>query len=51
MLSIMTPILFNGFVNWVHPWRIVVGEPIFLYGEDYDSPYCPVNFEVTNDAV
>lgn len=51
MLSILTPILFNGFVNWVHPWRIVVGEPIFLYGEDFDSPYCPVNFEVANDSV
>jgi hypothetical protein len=49
MLSILTPILFKGFVNWVHPWRVVVGEPIFLYGEDFDSPYCPVNFEVTNE--
>lgn len=51
MLSILTPILFNGFVNWVHPWRIVVGEPVFLWGEDFGAKYSAVIFEVTNDSV
>lgn len=50
-LSILTPIIFNGYVDWVHPWRVVVGEPVYLYGEDFGAKYCPVNFEVDNDAL
>ena len=48
-MNILTPIISDGYVQWVHPWRVVTGEPVFLYGEDFNSPYCPVNFEVCND--
>lgn len=41
----LTPILFNGFVNWVHPWRASDGESVYLYGDEFNSPYCPVQFE------
>lgn len=50
-LSIFTPILLNGYIDWVRPWRVVLGEPVYMYGEDFDSPYCPVDFEVENDAI
>lgn len=45
-LSILIPVIISGYVQWVHPWRLALGEPVFLYGEDFDSPYYPVNFEV-----
>lgn len=47
----LTPIVLNGYVQWVHPWRAAQGVAVYLYGEDFDSPYCPINFEVRNDAV
>lgn len=47
----LTPIVLNGYVPWVHPWRAEQGQSVFLYGEDFDSPYCPIQFEVRNDAV
>lgn len=47
----ITPVIIQGYVQWVHPWRVPAGSPVFLYGEDFDSPYCPVQFEVTDDAV
>lgn len=47
----LTPIVLNGYVQWVHPWRAAQGQAVFLYGEDFDSPYCPINFEVCHDAV
>jgi hypothetical protein len=50
-MSILTPVVIDGYVQWVHPWRVVIGEPALLYGEDFNSPYCPVNFEVCNDAL
>jgi len=47
----LTPIVLNGYVQWVHPWRAEQGQSVFLYGEDYNSPYCPIQFEVRNDSV
>lgn len=50
-MIITTPIILNGFVQMVANWRAEQGQSIYLYGEDFNSPYCPVNFEVSNDAV
>lgn len=50
-MIITTPIILNGFVQIVPNWRASQGQPVYLYGDDFDSPYCPVSFEVTNDPV
>lgn len=42
----LTPIVLNGYVQWVHPWRVAEGVPAYLYGEDFDTPYCPIIIEV-----
>lgn len=47
----LTPIVLNGYVQWVHPWRAAQGLAALLYGEDFNSPYCPIQFEVRNDSV
>jgi len=47
----LTPIVLKGYVQWVHPWRAAQGQSVYLYGEDYNSPYCPIQFEVRNDSV
>lgn len=49
-MSIITPVVISGYLQWVHPWRVAVGQAVYLYGEDFDSPYCPVSFEVSNDS-
>lgn len=41
----ITPIILNGYVQWVHCWRIDQGQPVYLYGEDFASKYCPIQFE------
>lgn len=43
-MIITTPIILNGFVQTVANWRATEGE-------DFNSPYCPVNFEVCNDTI
>lgn len=50
-MSILTPIIVNGYVDWVHPWRVVSGASVFLYGDEFNSPYCPVQFEVPHDPI
>lgn len=45
----LTPIVLNGYVQWVHPWRIGSGEPVFLWGEDFGAKYSAVIFEVRNE--
>lgn len=47
----LTPIVLNGYPQWVHPWRAARGQSVYLYGEDFNSPYCPIQFEVRNDSV
>lgn len=47
----LTPIVLNGCVQWVHLWRAAQGPSVYLYGEDFNSPYCPIQFEVTNEPV
>ena len=43
----LTPILLpRGFIDWVNPWRVPEGGPVYLYGEDFDTPYCPIIIEV-----
>lgn len=43
----LTPILLPlGYIDWVHPWRVAEGSPAYLYGEDFDTPYCPIIIEV-----
>lgn len=43
-MDVYTPIILNGYAQWVHPWRIVFGDQVFQYGEDFNSQYCPVTF-------
>lgn len=50
-MKITTPVILDGYVQWVPIWRANQGVAAYLYGEDFDSPYSPVNFEVSNDAV
>lgn len=46
----ITPILLTrGFIDWVHPWRVAEGQAVYLYGDEFNSPYCPVIFEVRNE--
>ena len=47
----LTPIVLNGYVQLVHPWRAAQGHGVYLYGEDFNSPYCPIQFEVRDDSV
>lgn len=42
-LQVLTPILFNGFVDWVRPWRIREGEQFYMLGDH--GCFCPINFE------
>lgn len=46
MRFIITPVVLNGYVQWVHPWRVVGGQLAYLYGDDFNSPYCPIIIEV-----
>lgn len=50
-LSIITPAILYGFVDWVSPWRAVQGQLVYLYEEEFNTPYCPIQFEVRNDSV
>lgn len=44
-MQILTPILLpRGYIDWVCPWRAEEGEPAHLYGEEFNTPYCPVIF-------
>lgn len=42
-LCILTPILMNGYIEWVCPWRIPQGDQFYMLG-DYGG-YCPINIE------
>lgn len=45
-LQTLTPILLiHGFIDWVHPWRASQGQSVYLYGEEFNSPYCPIIIE------
>jgi hypothetical protein len=45
---VLTPILLaRGFIDWVNPWRVSEGDQAYLYGEEFDTPYCPVIIEVS----
>lgn len=51
MFHYITPIILDGYVQWVHPWRAEQGAAVWLYGEAFNSAYCPVQFEVSNDSI
>jgi hypothetical protein len=51
MSHYITPIMLEGYVQWVHAWRVPSGQLVFLYSEEFNSPYCPVEFEVSNDRI
>jgi len=45
-LQILTPVLLAlGYIDWVNQWRAAEGQPVHLFGEDFDSPYCPINIK------
>lgn len=47
----LTPIILNGYVQWV-PWgRAGQGPSVYLFGEEFNSPYCPIQLEVCNDRI
>lgn len=48
---ITVPVTRYGYVQWVWPTSVRPDELVFLYGEDFNSPYCPIQYEVQNDAV
>lgn len=52
-MRILAPVLLPcGYIDWVYPWRAEEGEAAYLYGEDFNTPYCPVIFireEIEND--
>lgn len=46
----LTPIVLNGYVQWVHPWRAAQGQSVYLWDDEYfGAPYCPIQFEVRNE--
>ena len=45
------PVILDGYVQWVRPYRLEGRQPAYLFGEDFGSAYCPVQFEVCHDAV
>lgn len=51
MFHYLTPIMLNGYVQWVHPWRADGADSAYLFGEEFATPYCPVIFEVRHDAI
>lgn len=51
MRSIITPVVLDGYVQWVHPWRVAPNNQVWLYEEEFATPYCPINFEVSNDSI
>jgi ribosome modulation factor len=38
----LTPIILNGYVQLVHSRCVMEGVPVYLYGEEFNSPYCPL---------
>ena len=45
-ILIKTPILLAGYVQMVPHWRADAGEPVYLFAEDFGTPYCPIEIEV-----
>lgn len=44
-MKILTPVLLpRGYIDWVYPWRAEEGIAAYLYGEEFNTPYCPVIF-------
>ena len=41
---VKTPILLNGYVQWVYSWYATTGESVYLYSEEFNTPYSPVEF-------
>lgn len=44
-----TPVMLAaGYIDWVAPWRLADGQPVRMYGEDWNAPYSPVIIEVVS---
>lgn len=43
-IVVRTPVMLNGYVQWVYSWAVTSGEAVHLYGEDFNTPYSPVEF-------
>ena len=44
-----TPVMLAaGYIDWVAPWRLSDGQPVRMYGEDFNAPYSPVIIEVVS---
>lgn len=41
-----TPVMLDGYVQWVPYWRAASCQTVYLYGEEFNTPYCPIEFEV-----
>lgn len=50
-MSVKTAAWFGGYVTMVHPWRLAECPQFLLFGEEWDTSFCPVEFEVINDTV
>lgn len=50
-MRVKTAIWYHGYITMVRPWRIADGEPFHMFGDDFGSEYCPVEFEVCDDAI
>lgn len=48
-MHVVTPVILDGYVQWVPYWRAVSGQPIYLYGDEFNSPYSPIKFEVGHE--
>lgn len=49
MAHVKIPIIRCGYVDWVYPWRINEGSPVYGFGDH--NGYTPIMFEVPNDAI
>lgn len=52
-MRVKTPIMVSaGHIDWVYSWRVDSGQSVLMYGVEFNSPYCPVEFvEVNDDAL
>lgn len=50
-MRVKTAAWFAGYVTMVHPWRLAECPQFLIFGDHFGGQYCPVEFEVCNDAV
>lgn len=50
-MCVKTAAWFDGYVTMVHPWRLAECPQFLIFGEDFGAAYCPIEFEVRDDAI